>query len=360
MKVISLLLLSVIPFVSYAEDLDSLVDNAIEKMESGNLDESKSILEKVLVISPDHYEANYEMAYLLTMNRQYEEALRFLAIIKNSVKKNDRYYQLLGSVYDFIGDSEKAIYSYKEGLGHFPESGRLHVELGMMYHKSNDLMKALELYENGIIADPMFPSNYFYAGLVLMNSSEPVWGLMYGEIFMNLEPHTDRSKTMSKYMYEVLTSNTTITDSDFTSNLTKDSSVGFNQKSMKLEMSFPLLYQTCYNAGGRQALEDGYDSLELYSLGKIHNYQIEHGKTYYKPDFYNPLYNYLLKIQSAGFIEEYCMLLYKGGCPTDYVGWLTMNQERFKAFMEWREKNKLNLSQSNLFSRLTCDPIELN
>ncbi len=340
--------------------LNSLVDSAIIQMDKGKLENSKELLETVISKDPNHYAANYELAYLYTQIKQYDKSITILKKIESSNEVSDRYYQLLGTIYDFKNMEDVAIEKYKEGLTKFPNSGRLHVELGMMYHKSNDIMKALETYEKGILVDPMFPSNYFYAGLVLLGSSEPVWGLMYGEIFMNLEPYTERSKTMSKYLFETIKSHVSLTDTAFVANFTEQKSLQFNQSSMSLEMSFPLLYQMCFNAAGRKAVEEGLDTLELYTLGKIHDYQVEQGLKYYNEISSNPLYNYLLEVRKAGFMEDYCMLLFKGGAPLDYLGWISMNKEHYLAFMKWREENKLQISLNNCFSRLTCKSINLS
>lgn len=336
---------------------DSIVVSAIIQMEEGNYKESIKLLEDVIKKDPYHYGANYELAYICAITRQYDKGIELLTRIEKSEEISDRYFQLLGSLYDYKGMKSTAIEKFEEGIKRFPNSGRLYVELGMMYHGANDLMTALENYEKGILADPMFPSNYYYAGLILLGSSEPVWGLMYGEIFMNLEPYTDRSRTMSSYLYETITSNVVISDTAIIANLTSQNSLEFNQSTMSLEMPFPLLYQICFNAAGRMAIEEGFDSLELFTLGKLHEYQMEHGKAYYDIKYNDPLYLYLLKIMNAGFMEDYCMLLYKGGSPEDYVGWMTMNKEHYLSFMEWREKNPLRLTPENCFSRLTCKPI---
>lgn len=352
--------LTTIETYSQKDNYDILVDSAVVLMENGKLEESKVLLESVIRKVPDHYIANYELAYLYTQMKQFDRSIAFLKTIENSKDVNDRYYQLLGTIYDFKNMADVAIEKYKEGLQKFPSSGRLHVELGMMYHKANDIMTALDTYEKGILADPMFPSNYFYAGLVLLGSSEPVWGLMYGEIFMNLEPYTERSRTMSKYLFDTINSNVSLTDTAFVANFTENKSMQFNQSSMSLEIPFPLLYQMCFNAAGRKAVEEGLDTLEIYTLGKIHDYQVEHGMIYYKEICNNPLYVHLLKVRKAGFMEDYCMLLYKGGAPSDYAGWMSMNKEHYLEFMKWREENKLQLSPNNCFSRLTCKSINLS
>lgn len=345
--------------ISAQEQLvEQLVDSAVVLMDKQLYSESMTVLQKAIQKAPKHYRANYELAFLYSMMKEYDKSLSLLKKIENSDKTNDRYYQMLGTIYDYKEMPEMAISTYQQGLSKFPDSGRLHVELGMMYHKSNNIEKALETYEKGILADPMFPSNYFYAGLVLMGSSEPVWGLMYGEIFMNLEPYTNRSRTMSEYMVSTIKENVIQNDTAFVASFTKQS-MSINPQSMKLEFKFPFVYQMCFNAAGRNAIEEGLDELGLYSLGFIHTQQVKHGTAYYGKDSSNPLFEYLLKVINAGYIEEYCSLLYKGGFPNDYAEWMIMNKDKYLAFMQWRENHPLSINSKNVFSRLTCSPISL-
>lgn len=358
--IIILCFLTFVDLQSIAQNttIEDLVDSAVLLMDKQLYAESQKILEDVVKKEPKHYGANYELAYLKCMMEKYDESLILLKKIENSNDINDRYYQMLGTIYDYKGMSDMAISSYQKGLSKFPNSGRLHVELGMMYHKSNEIEKALEIYEKGILADPMFPSNYFYAGLVLMGSSEPVWGLMYGEIFMNLEPYTSRSRTMSEYIVSTIKTNVEYNDTVFDASFTQQS-IGFNPENVKLELSFPLVYQICFNTAGREAMEEGLDELGLYSLGFIHGQQVKHGVSYYDMGNTNPLFEYLLKVIDAGYIEEYCSLLYKGGFPSDYGEWMIMNKDKYLKFMEWRENNALKIDTKNVFSRLTCPPVRL-
>ena len=53
---------------------------------------------------------------------------------------------------------------------------------------------ALNYYEKGIEIDPKFPSNYYRAALLYDYSDHEIWGLIYGELFMDLEPNTKRTE----------------------------------------------------------------------------------------------------------------------------------------------------------------------
>lgn len=48
------------------DNVNVLVDSAIVLMENGILEESEALLESVISKTPNHYAANYELAYLMT------------------------------------------------------------------------------------------------------------------------------------------------------------------------------------------------------------------------------------------------------------------------------------------------------
>lgn len=50
--------------------------------------------------------------------------------------------------------------------------------------------------------DPRFPSNYYWASRIYCNSTEEVWGIIYGEIFLNMERNSGRTVEISKLLFD--------------------------------------------------------------------------------------------------------------------------------------------------------------
>src|SRR5690606_10686824 len=113
---------------------------------------------------------------------------------------------------------QKAIQVYEDGLKKFPLSGKLYLERGTMELKREDLDAALKYYEMGIKVDPNFPSNYYWASRIYSYTTETVWTLIYGELFMNLERNTKRTAEISKLLYDTYVESIQI-DSDTSFNL---------------------------------------------------------------------------------------------------------------------------------------------
>ena len=159
---------------------------AIKHMDNGKIDESILLLEEAQKLDPNRIDYPYEIAYALYSREDYKGAIKILEKIKNHKDVLDRLYQLLGNSYDFLGNSDKAFEVYDEGLKIFPNSGMIYLEKGNVYWSKKEYKKALSFYEKGIQVDPKFPSNYYRAARIYCSSSEEIWGIIYGEIFMNL------------------------------------------------------------------------------------------------------------------------------------------------------------------------------
>ena len=99
------------------------------------------------------------------------------------------------------GQVDKSKEAYERGLQIFPNSGRLYLELGNIHQ--DDLNKALQYYEKGVQVDPTHSSNYYWLAKIFCNNTEEeVWGMVYGELFLNLERGSHRTEEISKLLYD--------------------------------------------------------------------------------------------------------------------------------------------------------------
>ena len=175
---------------------------AISLMDDGKIDESIVLLKEAQALDPDKALYVYELALAHYLKEDYEEAKSLLKQILKDKDASDRFYQLLGNCYDILGNSKKALDTYDDGLKLFPGSGSLWLEKGNVYWNKKDYAGALSFYEKGIEVQPGFSSNYYRASLIYLNSTEEIWGMIYGELFINLERNSKRTSEMSKLLYE--------------------------------------------------------------------------------------------------------------------------------------------------------------
>ncbi len=319
---------------------------AIELMEKGKLDESIKLLEEAQKLDPDRFDFPYEMAYAYYAKEDYKEAMKILEKNKTHKDATDNLYQLLGNCYDILGKTEKAFETYDAGLKIFPNSGKIYLEKGNIYWAKEEYGKALQFYEKGIEVEPKFPSNYYRASRIYCGSSEEVWGMIYGELFMNLERNSKRTSEISKLLYDTYKKAIVITnDTSFSVSFSKQTTMNTDQLSkMKLPYGIGVYEPTIiYSMLSVKTID--LNSLDIVRSEFIENYiKLGHDKTY--P---NVLFAFQKKIKDAGHIEAYNYWILMKGEEESFANWKLANKNKWDGFAKWFNENGLIINENNKF-----------
>ena len=321
---------------------------AIELMENGKFDESIKLLKEAQKLDPDRFDYPYEIAYAYYSKGDYKNAAKILEKIRTHKDVSDKLFQLLGNCYDILGKQEKAFEIYDQGLEIFPKSGNIYLEKGNIYWGRKDYNKALNCYEKGIEVDPTFPSNYYRASLLYCSSNQEVWGLLYGEIFMNLERKSKRTIEISKLLFntykrEIKFTNDTSISVSFCQQTTFDENSIFD--SMHLKIPFCMIFEPTFLIS-----MNAEKSIDINSLDRIRSkfidiyFESERDKTH--P---NALFSYQKKVKDAGHIEAYNHWILMIGDEDGFDKWLSTNKDKWDSFVKWFVENRLQLSDSHRF-----------
>jgi len=324
---------------------------AIKLMDEGKLDESIKLLEEAEKLDPDRFDFPYEMAYAYYMKTDYKEAAKILEKNMNHKNVTDRLFQLLGNSYDNIGKSEKAIEIYETGLKKFPESGNIYLELGVIQMGKKDYNSAINYFEKGIEVDPKFSSNYYWATKIYCSSTEEVWGMIYGEIFMNIERNTKRTAEISKLLFDTYKSEIKFTsDSSFSVSFSKNATMNADdlKDPSKIKLPFGIgLYEPILMLSMLSVKSIDINSLDNIRSNFVENYfQKDHYKTY--P---NILFSYQNQIKKAGYMDAYNHWLLMKGDEDGFSKWQLSNKEKWSNFIKWFGDNKLIVDNTNRFFR---------
>jgi tetratricopeptide (TPR) repeat protein len=353
MKKIITLILLVFTLSAFAQtDQKKAYDlgmKAIKKMEAGEIKEAITMLEECQTLAPNDINYPYEIAYAHYLDKNYKEALKVLKKLVNHPKANARIHQMLGNTYDVSGKPAKAIEAYETGLKLFPTSGLLYLERGNMDMMKEEYNTALNFYEKGIKVDPAFPSNYYWATKIYLSSTEEIWGMIYGEIFVNMERNTVRTEEISKFLYDrykseiKFTSDSTATVS-FSQSATINIAEGDDLTNLKLPFSMiayePMLLIATV----------GEKSIDLDALDRIRTKFLKmyfdngHDKTY--P---NVLFDYQKLIESEGHFSCYNHWLLMKGDEAAFSTWMNDHKDEWDEFVKWFSSNPLKITETQNF-----------
>ena len=320
-----------------------LAQTAIKYIDNKAYDEAINMLEQAHKLDSTVYRYKYEMAYAYYLKQDFATSLTIMEGLAGKKDVNDKVYQLLGNLYDINGDTAMALRSYKVGLRKFPKSGLLYAEYGNFYYDHKNYNRALAYYERGIEVAPNYPTNYFRAAILFLSSQEEVWGMIYGEIFINLEPSTDRTKQISAMMYE-----TYLNEMKITSDSTMSVSFSKNATLVNGELPFP---HKIYEPLLLLSVVDE-SKLDMESICRIRKRFI---KTFYEKgydkQYDNVLFRYQKKVLDAGHFDAYNHWVLISGDKQEFNVWYDQNKDKLNAFAKWLGDNRMTVNNMNAFIR---------
>ena len=323
---------------------------AIKLIDEGKYDEAILLLDNAQKLAPESIEYPYEIAYVYFMKGDYNEAMQFLEPLLEHPEVNDKIYQLLGKTYSQLEDFEKETLIYEAGLKIFPNSGTLCLESGITQMMKKDFDKAIYFFERGIKVEPQLISNYYWATRIFCKSSEKVWGLIYGEIFLNIERNSDRTREISKLLYETYINGVEVGENGFSLNYSRGATYKFDSIP---DNAIPLYFGTeIYTPLLFRCLEND-PVIDIHALNKIRTCFIKSYFQKYGQTLPNPLFEYQEKLRVEGHLEAYNYWVLSGGDNQGFYDWYQNNNDKWGDFLKWftTPENVIGINKDSYFIR---------
>jgi tetratricopeptide (TPR) repeat protein len=349
MRKISFIITFLISFSIFAQRNEvawNKAKEAIKLMDDGKIDESILILQECEKIDKNDYTYPYEIAYAYMLKKEYENAINILDKTKKYKNINSQIYQMSGNCYSYIGKPELAIKEYEAGMKKFPNAGNLHLEKGNIFLSQEKYNEAIQNYEKGIKADPMFSSNYYRLALLYLDSNDKLSGLIYGEIFMNLERTTNRTTEISKLLFKTYKKAIKING--------EESKIEFcdvvvdlnNFKNKEFKMPFCGIF-------GKSFILSILNQKEI-NLNTLSEIRIEFIKNYFKEDYIkypNVLFEYHKAMLDKGIFDSYNKYVFQIGSENEFAEWKKNSEVDYEKFVDWytNKKNLLKIDNTNKF-----------
>lgn len=215
-----------------------------------------------------------------------------------------------------------------------------------------DYEEAIRLHERGIEADPTYPTNYHRLALhFILNSQNECWGMIYGELLMNIERHTDRAGSTSKLLYDTYKKEITF-PTDSTASVSFFSTAVVDVMSISGGGTMKLPFGTMGYEIPLSIAVAGEDSIDLASLDRIRTRFID---GYYQnnldQEYPNLLFAFQKKVRDAGYMQAYNYWLLRKGNDREFKAWQAEHREAYEAFLEWFRANPLGVDKEHYFVR---------
>ena len=322
--------------------------SAAKLQKQGKIDDAIKLLSEANELDPSVNSYAYSLAKLYAQKKSYSKSIKVLKPLINRDSESDSSFLLLGQAYRMAGKTSLAIETFEKGLQAFAESGRLYEELGNIYAAKKDDTTALSYYEKGIELDPNYPGNYYRAAKIFFKGTEKVWGMMYGEIFMNLERKGLRNFEISRLIYTTYKNQISFEGHEREMNMTVEQFIKSDDKYADLMHPFGVaVYEPILTVAMTEE-----DKINIYALDRIRrNFTSLFFNGEVSKKYPNVLFEYQREIQKAGHLEAYNFWVMRKGDENGFNIWKAAYKQKWAAFEKWFPTFPLILSNEHKLYR---------
>ena len=186
---------------TFAQTAAELQATAKSFMQQGDYANAVLVLNRATQMEPKNIDITKDLAMGYYMQKNNNKALELIKPLLDREDADDQCYQIAGIIYQQQGQTKDCEKLYHKGIKKFPESGPLYNELGELLWEQKDY-SAIKQWEKGIETDPNYSKNYFNACKFYYLSADKVWSILYGEIFVNMEPVSSRTPEIKTILLE--------------------------------------------------------------------------------------------------------------------------------------------------------------
>jgi tetratricopeptide (TPR) repeat protein len=184
-----------------AQDVAEMQSNAKTFTKQGDYANAIIILNKAVKMQPSNIELIKDLALDYYFIKDTKKALETIKPTFDRDDVDDQCYQIAGNIYQADESLKECEKLYKKGIKKFPNSGPLYNDFGELLWAQKDY-SAIKMWEKGIEMHPNFSKNYFNACKFYYFSTDKVWSIIYGEIFLNQEPMSSSSAEVKNILLE--------------------------------------------------------------------------------------------------------------------------------------------------------------
>lgn len=330
--------------LAHGQDANDLYNTANNFMRSGDYANAILVFNQALQLDPENTQFKKQLAFAYYLRGDISRAKTLIDLLLDKKDADAQTYQIAGNIYQSKQEWKGAQKIYDRGIRKFSDNGALYNDNGQLLATMKMFDGALYNWLKGIEMDPNFPGNYYNAARAYNLSKEPVWAILYGEIFINLESYTTRTAEMREIVLESY------------KKLFNDPAI-FNSQVPELESK----------KGKKNKSTGGFDKAYRQSMAKqisVVNVGIEPEsllmlRTRFILDWYNfndikfpySLFDFQRKLLKEGLYEAYNQWLFGPvNNQAAFKAWTGLHKKEYDEFLQYQRNNPLKLRPDEYYN----------
>ena len=345
-KIISICLFLLFPTLQYAQsnEAEKYAQQAEKHMEKGEYKDATKYFKKAHKADKKNDEYRYQLALAYYRQSKFEDAIEYLQTIIQQPQEKIEYYRLLANAHDLNGNYSQSIKILQKALKQYPTEVELYFDWGVIELLRKEPQAALDKWEEGIKIDPNYPDNYYWAAKVYATSNEPLWTLLYGEMFMNIERNGgERFNEIAKLVLNTYlrVANDTLATPELLLERKKSNPFAEGHRKLRGVLAQKKEIHTTFAKNHIRSIIDYRKSfLDLWLQSFAEKYP-------------TPLYTYHQQLSEEGHFEAYNYWLFNQANIRDYNLWIQTfeGKKGFQNFMSWYLTHPIRIHTQNYLVR---------
>lgn len=338
-----------------SDKTDSLVAEAIKLMDDGKYEESRSLLRRARMVSPRSALVEYEYGFSYRLEGAVDSAIKYFKQATQMPGTSPFFIAAYGSLLDEVKDTVEARRVFDAGIAKYPDGYNLFHERGVHHLQQGRIDSAIADFQKAIELSPEYAPSYLRCAEAQFKTGENTfWGMIDGEIFMNLEPDSERSREFAVDLATVYMKNIKIENGKVSVSFCKDASqkedggvVLYNKSRFETPYGLngyemPIAYAA---SAEKELTAVALLNIRVRFLGWYDSLRVDsvYGR--------NVLFDYQRKIREAGHELAYHIWIMERAVPELAKRYTTKFPTEYKAFLAWRKANPLMIDDSTVFLR---------
>ncbi|MCW3461994.1 tetratricopeptide repeat protein [Chitinophaga nivalis] len=315
-----------------AQDAKELYSTANNFIRNGDYSNAILVLNQALQLDPENFEYKKQLGFTFYLKGDLNKAKSIIEPLLNSKEADVQVFQIAGNIYKGREDWKTAQRMYARALKKFPKSGELYNDNGNLQMNFKMYDAALRSWLKGIEEDPAFPGNYYNAVKTYEYSNDPVWCILYGETFMNMESFTTRTAEVRNILleaYKKLFNDPSLFDS-----------VIPDEKSRKSRSGNDFIQAYRQSMGKQISVVTG--GIDPDALLMVRTRFILDWFNFYGMKFPVALFDFQQQLLREGMFEAYNQWLFGPAAnQAGYKAWVALHKQEYDAFLKFQRNHPL-------------------
>lgn len=184
-----------------AQDAKQLHETARQFMLQKDYNNAILVLNRAVKLDSKSLDIAKDLGLNYYFAGDYNKALEVYKPLVEREDADDQCFQIAGDIYLALENPKECEKVYKKGLKKITNSGPLYNAYGELLWAKQDY-SAIKQWEKGIETDPGFSRNYYNAAKYYYFTTDKVWSIIYGEIFLNIEPSGAASPEIKNILFD--------------------------------------------------------------------------------------------------------------------------------------------------------------